>query len=115
MVHVRDVVQLYSVRHSGDMARIRDTAPAFAGASLFLRRGMTNKPIYVVDHYKVAGGKLEGGDSLTFNAENDSDAWQKANEWSASSSWVLFQATHLRLRRDGKLIKKRSLGASSDA
>ena len=24
----RDVVQLYSVRHSGDMARIRDTAPA---------------------------------------------------------------------------------------
>jgi hypothetical protein len=23
----RDVVQLYSVRHSGDMARIRDTAP----------------------------------------------------------------------------------------
>ena len=75
----------------------------------------TNKPIYVVDHYKVVGGKLEGGDSLTFNAENDFDAWQKANEWSASSSWVLFQATHLRLRRDGKLIKKRSLGASSDA
>jgi hypothetical protein len=54
----------------------------------------TSKPIYVVDHYKMAGGKLEGGDSLTFNAENDSDAWQKANEWSASSSWVLFQATH---------------------
>ena len=24
----RDVVQLYGVRHSGDMARIRDTAPA---------------------------------------------------------------------------------------
>src|ERR1700730_16570424 len=72
----------------------------------------TNKPIYVVDHCKVVGGKLEGGDSLTFNAENDSDAWQKANEWSDTSSWVLFQATHLRLRRDGKLIKDRPLGAS---
>ena len=42
----RDVVQLYSVQHSGDMARIRDTAPVIC-------RGFV---IFEVRHAKKASG-----------------------------------------------------------
>jgi len=67
------------------------------------------KPIYIADHYKTVDGKLLVGGNTTFNAMDDGDAWRQAEKWSDSASGVLFQATHLRLRRDGDLVQERPL------
>jgi len=40
-------------------------------------------PRYVVDHYWTKDGEIQVDPGPTFDAENDADAWQKANEWSA--------------------------------
>jgi hypothetical protein len=69
------------------------------------------KPIYTADHYHMDEGKIVSDPGPTFNADDDDDAWQKANDWSAGAASVLFQAAKLRLRRgDGSLVKERSLG-----
>ncbi len=67
-------------------------------------------PRYVVDHYWTKDGEIQVDPGPTFDAENDADAWQKANGWSASAAGGLFQTTHLRLRRDGQVVKEKPLG-----
>jgi hypothetical protein len=66
---------------------------------------------YVAQHYVNSGAGKQVVDSKSLKAMSDTGAWNKASEWSASSSGVLYQATHLRLlREDGTVVRERPLG-----
>lgn len=66
-------------------------------------------PQYVARHSRNAAGAWDYDIGQPFEASDDAEAWQKANDWSASASAVLFQATHLELVKDGEIVKLRPL------
>jgi hypothetical protein len=63
----------------------------------------------VADRYWTRNGENQVDLGPTFDAENDTDAWWKAKEWSASAAGERFHVTYLRLRRDGRVVKERPL------
>jgi len=69
-----------SARRRGDWRRLAHRqSPCYA----WRKAREKIMPRYVVDHYWTKDGEIQVDPGPTFDAENDADAWQKANEWSA--------------------------------